>query len=874
MASSALDLLFRIKADDQASPTVKKLRSTFDAETKAIESSGKTSFLKLGDSVGFSTSQMAGLAKAMPLVATGITAIAGAAVAGAVGLFALAKETADFGSKIFDASQKTGLHAEALSALKFAAEQSGGSLEDLEVGLKIFTRTIGEAARGSDEAKDKLMRLGIDATKPITDLQGALAIAIKTINDAPEGILRTNAAMDAFGSRSGPNLVTTIKTMDGELLKFIAHAKALGVTLTDEDVAAADKFGDTLDLLGTQFAAVGHRIALQFMPEIQKAMETLSKFLSENQAMFKEWGNNISDLVSGAMPALKEAFGGLDNALSQNAINWKELGEGMGFWLRQAGRVIQGIIILGRDLAWLGRQFSREQPGGDRNLTTWAAGKTPGAAVSTSNADGPDLSWMEPSAYDMTRTGKPGGGGAGKAQQVANQALAVAMKEAERLYKQENADSKRWYEQHIISLREFTENIKGELEKRFEAEETALNNRIALANKETDKDKFRAELEEKRAEKDRAIQAAQDNQDNKEIASLEAHLAELMKIYEDFGRRKIASVNRFAAAGKVSYEQAAQTELDITTNIYNRRLEILARQEEAAGADAELRVKINDQLRALNQEQEAFQDEHNAKMEEARVKDAEREQAKLDESLERQRKYLEAKQEADRQAEQRRIDMLLAADEAFRTQTFGGGILDALGMFDPNRIKTIGEAWAAAGQVVVGAFGAMANAVGQLVSNWVLMGNTGPGAIKKMVASVLAGVAAQAAVLSIFELAKGFAAMFWNPPEAAAHFMAAALFGSLAAITAVAGRAFAGNLFQQQGAGASAGAGGGTGGGTGARGYEAPTTNVREQDRNQRKPFEFVFRVESNDSHILKVLQQDAEGNGWMRQKFAFKTDI
>jgi hypothetical protein len=87
--------------------------------------------------------------------------------------------------------------------------------------------------------------------------------------------------------------------------------------------------------------------------------------------------------------------------------------------------------------------------------------------------------------------------------------------------------------------------------------------------------------------------------------------------------------------------------------------------------------------------------------------------------------------------------------------------------------------------------------------------------MKKLVASVLAGVAAQSAVLAIFELAKGFAALFWNPAEAAAHFKSAALFGILAVGAGVAGRAVAGDSFSQQ-----AGAAGGGGGGGGQNGQE------------------------------------------------------
>src|SRR4051812_10277800 len=59
-------------------------------------------------------------------------------------LAAAGKVFADMGSELNDASQRTGIAVEALSALKFAAEQSGSSLEGLEGGLRKMQKTITE----------------------------------------------------------------------------------------------------------------------------------------------------------------------------------------------------------------------------------------------------------------------------------------------------------------------------------------------------------------------------------------------------------------------------------------------------------------------------------------------------------------------------------------------------------------------------------------------------------------------------------------------------------------------------------------------------------------------------------------------------------
>lgn len=100
--------------------------------------------------------------------------------------------------------------------------------------------------------------------------------------------------------------------------------------------------------------------------------------------------------------------------------------------------------------------------------------------------------------------------------------------------------------------------------------------------------------------------------------------------------------------------------------------------------------------------------------------------------------------------------------------------------------------------VATEAFGSFANALGSVVEQWVLTGETGPAVMRKILASALAAIAAESAVRAIFETAKGIAALFLNPAEAGAHFAAAALFASIAGAAALAGRAVAGDAFKKQ----------------------------------------------------------------------------
>lgn len=177
----------------------------------------------------------------------------------------------------------------------------------------------------------------------------------------------------------------------------------------------------------------------------------------------------------------------------------------------------------------------------------------------------------------------------------------------------------------------------------------------------------------------------------------------------------------------------------------------------------------------------------------------------------------------------------------------GKNILDPL-LFENDPIPKLKQIHAGI-EAMRDAFSELGGAVGSVIHNFVLFGSAGT-SFRKFTAEVLAGVAAQAAVKAIFELAEGFAMLFLNPPAAAAHFKAAALYGAVAGAAAVAGRAVAGNAFQSQGAGA--GGGGSTSSG--------PLQTII-QPRNQRQSIEIrVVDGELGPRIVAHVVKDYSEG--------------
>jgi len=168
-------------------------------------------------------------------------------------------------------------------------------------------------------------------------------------------------------------------------------------------------------------------------------------------------------------------------------------------------------------------------------------------------------------------------------------------------------------------------------------------------------------------------------------------------------------------------------------------------------------------------------------------------------------------------------------------------------------------------EILAKSFHQVADAIGQTVANWVLLGTTGPAVMRKILAQALASVAAEAAVNAIKELALGFATLFFNPAESAAHFTAAGLWGSIAGVSAAVGRGVAGDLFKQPSSGAS---GNSSSGGTGE---VNPLTLQRNPGTPPQPKITIVMHGEAAamfDYKVKRVISDDYRSGGETREMF------
>jgi hypothetical protein len=172
---------------------------------------------------------------------------ASAAVIGPV--IAMTKHFMSAGDQLNKMSARTGAAVEDLSLLSFAAEQSGGSLEAVETGLRGMSRLMLDAKRGTSTAVDTLTELGLT----FADLESLTPVErLKLFADRIAGIrdpnMKAALAMKVFG-KSGSELIPLLDQGSAGIAELMARAEELGLTVSTETAQDAATLTDTLNEL-------------------------------------------------------------------------------------------------------------------------------------------------------------------------------------------------------------------------------------------------------------------------------------------------------------------------------------------------------------------------------------------------------------------------------------------------------------------------------------------------------------------------------------------------------------------------------------------------------------------------------------------------
>lgn len=208
--------------------------------------------------------------------AAGITAkaLGGLTAAATAVAFAVIK-TLDSAGQLIDVAKALGVSAQSLQAMQHAAHLAGVSTEELNGALQRMSANIGDAVvKGAGPAKDAIERLGVSLNTLQTQRPDQ---QFKTLAEALAGIQnpaeRAAVATDLFGKGMAQKALEVAKGVE----QARHELEKMGLALSDFDVAALDKAGDSVDELAGLFDSALKKAVADIAPYVVAIVEKIKE---------------------------------------------------------------------------------------------------------------------------------------------------------------------------------------------------------------------------------------------------------------------------------------------------------------------------------------------------------------------------------------------------------------------------------------------------------------------------------------------------------------------------------------------------------------------------------------------------------------------
>ena len=295
------------------------LEHAIEENNQALQGEQKT-MVGLGDTVsslaeklGIRLPQSATNAlNGMSKLSADTVAAMGAAAAGVAILVKTVKELQDQtieaaarADEIISSASRMNISAQQYQALQFASPFVDVDVDTMASSLSKLTKAMGDAASGSESAKEQFRELGVSITNTDGSLRNAYDVWLDTM-DALAGITneteRDVAAQELLG-KSASDLATIYKEGTGALREYTKAAEE-NYVMSDEQLEALGKVDDAVQHLHLTQEANKNMIAAQWAPTVEKALTTFDKLISAagkslvDSGIITAFGNLVQMAVS------------------------------------------------------------------------------------------------------------------------------------------------------------------------------------------------------------------------------------------------------------------------------------------------------------------------------------------------------------------------------------------------------------------------------------------------------------------------------------------------------------------------------------------------------------------------------------------------
>lgn len=253
----------------------------------------KTNLQKIADAGGHVESTF----KRMLVAAAGFFALNG--------LKEVVMGVVDLGSKLNDTAQKTGLSAEELQWWGYAAKQNSSDMDGVVDGAKKLVKGLGNISKdGTDPASKGFRALGISLDDPAIkakDLNGIMMIVANKFSTMPDGMTKSQIAMDLFG-KSGEDLIPTLNNGVQGIMAYRKEANDLGAVMSGKTASGLDDLGDNIDRVKAAWQGVKTQAVAALLPMLAETVQKILDWTTANRALIAD---KIASVVNGIVTALK-----------------------------------------------------------------------------------------------------------------------------------------------------------------------------------------------------------------------------------------------------------------------------------------------------------------------------------------------------------------------------------------------------------------------------------------------------------------------------------------------------------------------------------------------------------------------------------------
>ena len=321
------DFVIRIRADDAATATVKKIQAALSKVTDPVDKAqkrvgkfgdmGQASLAKLHKSFGKVANSASKVVDKIVEIIPGLTAIGGAA--SLAGLSALATKFGEFGFSLNKSSKLLGMNAQDLAAWHVAAKRAGVSAEEFDSAMSGSQMAIRGAANGADpHAMTLLQKMGVQIARNKDGTVDYYATQMRLMKAIPK-LKTVEAQRDVAGSFGMGGLLPMLQqgTYDADK----ARAMREGLVPTDAEIAKAKAFNEDVSDLRGSAEGLGNSIGSALIPVLDPVVKKMSAWLNAHRA-------EIAEKISAAVQKFVNWISSInwDDVTSKAKALWDNLG--------------------------------------------------------------------------------------------------------------------------------------------------------------------------------------------------------------------------------------------------------------------------------------------------------------------------------------------------------------------------------------------------------------------------------------------------------------------------------------------------------------------------------------------------------------------